>query len=28
VEAPHEGECEEIVARLVQVVEKELGAPA
>jgi phosphoglucosamine mutase len=28
VEAPDEGECEEIVARLVQVVEKELGAPA
>jgi phosphoglucosamine mutase len=28
VEAPDEGECEEIVARLVEVVERELGAPA
>ena len=27
VEAPDEGECDEIVARLVQVVERELGAP-
>jgi phosphoglucosamine mutase len=27
VEAPDEGECEEITARLVQVVERELGVP-
>jgi phosphoglucosamine mutase len=27
VEAPDEGECEEIAARLVQVVERELGVP-
>jgi len=28
VEAPDDGECEDIVARLVDVVERELGAPA
>ena len=28
VEAPDDGECEDIVARLVEVVERELGAPA
>jgi phosphoglucosamine mutase len=28
VEAPDEGECEDVVARLVQVVERELGAHA
>jgi phosphoglucosamine mutase len=28
VEAPDGGECEDIVARLVDVVERELGAPA
>jgi phosphoglucosamine mutase len=28
VEAPDEGECEDIVARLVEIVERELGAPA
>jgi phosphoglucosamine mutase len=28
VEAPAEGECDEIAARLVEVVERELGAPA